>query len=542
MEKFIELGLSDHLIESISKLGHDTPTEIQKKSIPIILERQDVVAESSTGSGKTLAFGCGIIEQVEPGRGLQALVLTPTRELAEQVKQALWELAIGKKLRIMAVYGGVSINPQISQLAKADVVVATPGRMLDHLGRGTVNTKNIKVVVLDEADCMLDMGFIEDVQEIMEACPVNRHTMMFTATVSPKLRKLANHQLNKPKEIFAESQVDPSKLTQGYFNISRKEKIPLLLHLLKAEEKGLAMVFCNTRRHTDYVAKNLKANDIDAIAIHGGLSQNKRLKNIKSFSGNHFSVLVCTDVAARGIHVDGISHVYNYDIPRDPTDYVHRIGRTARAGEEGQVFNFLSSSERQDFRRIEGENRSFKIGCIDLPNFQRVDLVGSPQGDKRRGNFRGGSGNFRGRSGGRSGNRSSGGNRGRSFGGNGRSFGGNSGGNGRSFGGNRGQGENSGGRGISGSRSSEGSRSSGGSGNRSSGGSRNRSSGGSGRSSGGSGNRSSGGSGRSFGRNRGGNSGGSRSSSGSGGRGGSSFRGRSGGNSGRSGNFSGRRN
>ena len=500
MEKFIELGLSDHLIESISKLGHDTPTEIQKKSIPIILERQDVVAESSTGSGKTLAFGCGIIEQVEPGRGLQALVLTPTRELAEQVKQALWELAIGKKLRIMAVYGGVSINPQISQLAKADVVVATPGRMLDHLGRGTVNTKNIKVVVLDEADCMLDMGFIEDVQEIMEACPVNRHTMMFTATVSPKLRKLANHQLNKPKEIFAESQVDPSKLTQGYFNISRKEKIPLLLHLLKAEEKGLAMVFCNTRRHTDYVAKNLKANDIDAIAIHGGLSQNKRLKNIKSFSGNHFSVLVCTDVAARGIHVDGISHVYNYDIPRDPTDYVHRIGRTARAGEEGQVFNFLSSSERQDFRRIEGENRSFKIGCIDLPNFQRVDLVGSPQGDKRRGNFRGGSGNFRGRSGGRSGNRSSGGNRGRSFGGNG-----------RSFGGNRGQGENSGGRGISGSRSSEGSR-------------------------------SSGGSGRSFGRNRGGNSGGSRSSSGSGGRGGSSFRGRSGGNSGRSGNFSGRRN
>ncbi len=461
MEKFIELGLSDHLIESISKLGHDTPTEIQKKSIPIILERKDVVAESSTGSGKTLAFGCGIIEQVEPGRGVQALVLTPTRELAEQVKQSLWELAVGKKLRIMAVYGGVSINPQISQLAKADVVVATPGRMLDHLERGTVKTNNIKVIVLDEADCMLDMGFIDDVQEIMEACPVNRHTMMFTATVSPRLRKLANHQLNKPKEVFVESQVDPTKLSQGYFNISRKEKIPLLLHLLKAEEKGLAMVFCNTRRHTDYVAKNLKANDIDAIAIHGGLSQNKRLKNIKSFSGNTFSVLVCTDVAARGIHVDGISHVYNYDIPRDPTDYVHRIGRTARAGEEGQVFNFLSSSERQDFRRIEGENRSFKIGCIDLPEYQRINLVGSPQGDRRRGgNFRGGSGNFRGRSGGRSRNRSSGGNRGRSFSGNrgGSSF------RGRSSG-------SSGGRGISGSRSSGGSRSF--SGNRgSSGGSR----------------------------------------------------------------------
>jgi len=435
MKKFIELGLSDHVIESISKLGHDTPTEIQKKSIPVILERKDVVAESSTGSGKTLAFGCGIIEQVEPGRGVQALVLTPTRELAEQVKQSIWDLAVGKKLKIAAIYGGVSINPQISKLAKADVVVATPGRMLDHLERGTIKTNNIKVVVLDEADCMLDMGFIEDVQEIMEACPVNRHTMMFTATVSPRLRRLANEQLNKPKEVFVESQVDPTKLAQGYFNISRKEKIPLLLHLLKEEKSGLAIIFCNTRRHTDYVAKNLKANDIDAIAIHGGLSQNKRLKNIKSFSGNSFSVLVCTDVAARGIHVDGISHVYNYDIPRDPTDYVHRIGRTARAGEEGQVFNFLSSSERQDFRRIEGENRSFKIGCIDLPEYQRVNLVGSPQGDRLRGNFRGGKGNFRGRSGGRSGNRSSGGNRGRSFSGNrgqggrGKSFGGRAGGN-----------------------------------------------------------------------------------------------------------------
>tara|TARA_Y100000310_G_C20649452_1_gene798539 strand:+ start:743 stop:2062 length:1320 start_codon:yes stop_codon:yes gene_type:complete len=424
MQKFIDLGLDNQLIDSITKLGHDTPTEIQEKSIPFILEKRDVIAESSTGSGKTLAFGCGIVEQVRPGEGLQALVLTPTRELAEQVKQSLWDLAVGKRLNMMTIYGGVSINPQIDKLPRADIVVATPGRFLDHLNRGTVNTSKIKVLVLDEADCMLDMGFIDDVQKIMETCPKKRHSMMFTATVSPRLRKLAKHQLNNPQEVFVENQVDPTKLKQEYYKISNKSKVALLLHLFKEEKSGLAMIFCNTRRKTDYVAKNLNKNDVNAIAIHGGLSQNKRLKNIKSFEGNRFNVLVCTDIAARGIHINNISHVYNYDIPKDPTDYVHRIGRTARAGEDGTVINFLSPAEKNDFNDIIGKNQQFRIELIENPPFKGVDLVGSLHGDRRkfkqrRGSFRGGS-SFSDRGGrsprGRSGSRGQGG-RGRSFGG-----------------------------------------------------------------------------------------------------------------------------
>tara|TARA_Y100000034_G_C6875665_1_gene400424 strand:- start:834 stop:1880 length:1047 start_codon:yes stop_codon:yes gene_type:complete len=336
----------------------------------------------------------------------------------------------------MAIYGGVSINPQISKLPRADIVVATPGRFLDHLNRGTINTSKIKVLVLDEADCMLDMGFIDDVQKIMETCPRKKHTMMFTATVSPRLKSLAKRQLNKPKEVFVENRVDPTKLKQEYYNISNKSKIALLLHLFKEEASGLAMIFCNTRRKTDYVAKNLNNNDVESIAIHGGLSQNKRLKNIKSFEGNRFKVLVCTDVAARGIHIDKVSHIYNYDIPKDPTDYIHRIGRTARAGEEGKVINFLSPAEKNDFNSIIGKNQQFTIECIENPPFRGVDLVGSLHGDrKRRGNFNQGRGNFRGDSSfsnrRRRGSRERSGSRGQ--GGNGRSFGGRSSGNRRSF-------------------------------------------------------------------------------------------------------------
>ncbi len=387
---FEKLGLSNQLLTAIKKLGITDPTQIQEKSIPHIVAGKDVVGESATGSGKTIAFGCGIVEQVKPRQGLQALILTPTRELAEQVTGALSKLS--KFLRMISVYGGVSINPQIHQLRKADVVVATPGRLLDHLERRTINLSKIKLLVLDEADRMLDMGFIEDVEKIMKTCPANRQTLFFSATISARIKDLANRFMKKPINVSATKMVDPAKLKQVYYNISKNSKLSLLAHLLQHENSGLVMIFCNTRRTTEFVVKNLRANRIKAIAIHGGLSQNKRTKNIDSFNKAKEGVLVCTDVAARGLDINNVSHIYNYEIPKDPNDYVHRIGRTARAGESGKVINVLCEYDHGNFSRILDEYRSFTIENVKKPHLERIKVKMDEKPQRRpfsRNNYRG---------------------------------------------------------------------------------------------------------------------------------------------------------
>ena len=397
MNLFENLGLSNELLTVIKKIGHTKPTEIQKKSIPHIIKGLDVVGESATGSGKTLAFGCGIVEQVIPRKGIQALILTPTRELAEQVKTALRRLSSQKHLHVMAVYGGVSINPQIDNLPRADVVVATPGRLLDHLERGTISLARVKLLVLDEADRMLDMGFMEDVEKIIQACPRERQTLFFSATIAPRIKNLAHRYMKKPIKVFAKNLVDPSKLKQVYYDIARNMKLSLLVHLLQNEKSGLVMVFCNTRKNTDFVVKNLKKNKVSAIAIHGGLSQNKRTRTIGLFNGAKVGVLVCTDVAARGLHIDNVSHIYNYDIPKDPKDYVHRIGRTARAGEEGIVVNLLCDFDYENFGRIQYEYSSFKIDRVESPKVKKIMPVRAGGfGRSNKGNFRRGNrDNFR---------------------------------------------------------------------------------------------------------------------------------------------------
>jgi ATP-dependent RNA helicase DeaD len=382
MNLFENLGLSNQLLTAIDKLGLTRPTQIQGRSIPHIIGRKDVIGESATGSGKTLAFGCGIIEQVIPKAGLQALILTPTRELAEQVKEHLKQLS--NQLKIISVYGGVSINPQIDDLPKSDVVVATPGRLLDHLKRRTVNLSKIKVLVLDEADRMLDMGFIDDVEKIIRACPAKRQTLFFSATISSRIKELANRYMSQPINVSAEKLVDPSKLKQIYYNVLKNMKFSLLVHLLQQENSGLAMIFCNTRRTTDFVVKNLRACKIDAISIHGGLSQNKRTKTIELFNNARVGVLVCTDVAARGLHIEHVSHIYNYEIPKDPKDYVHRIGRTARAGESGKVINLLCEYDHDNFSRLLSEYRTFSIENVQKPHVKLIDI--------RRDNFRQSSG------------------------------------------------------------------------------------------------------------------------------------------------------
>ncbi|MBW2987533.1 DEAD/DEAH box helicase [Candidatus Woesearchaeota archaeon] len=436
MNLFDKLGLSQQLLAVIKGMGHTRPTQIQEGSIPHIMKGEDVIGESATGSGKTLAFGCGIVEQVIPRKGVQALVLAPTRELAEQVKESLKLLSHNKRLKIISIYGGVSISPQMDAIQRADVVVATPGRLLDHLNRRTINLSKLKVLVLDEADRMLDMGFIDDVKKIIQACPRDRQTLFFSATIAPKIRDLADRYMSNPIKVSAKKQVDPSKLKQVYYNTSRKEKFSLLVHLLKKEKSDLVMVFCNTRSNVDFVVKNLKLNGIRAIAIHGGLTQNKRTNTISFFNDGKAGVLVCTDVAARGLHIDNVSHVYNYDLPKDAKDYVHRIGRTARAGEYGKVINVLCDLDYDNFGRIQNEYREFKINRIEMPRLKRVTIDtgrsrGSPRGPSRgrsfgrrnfrndreerparsRGNFRGGS--FRSR-GSRSGSSQGGSFRGRS--------------------------------------------------------------------------------------------------------------------------------
>lgn len=396
MNTFENLKLNQQILKVINGLGYKEPTQIQKDTIPLILEGKDVIGESATGSGKTLAFGVGIIEKCKPGQGVQAIVLVPTRELAEQVKDEIVRLAYKNPIRIMAVYGGVSINPQIDQLRKSEVVIATPGRLLDHLNRRTIDTSKVNLVVLDEADRLVDMGFIDDVERIISACPKNRQTLLFSATMHSIAEQIARRHMKDPKTIHAIKMVDPSKLKQTYYDVPSKFKREFLVQLLQKEKSDLVMVFCNTRRETEVVVDALKANSIKAAAIHGGLTQVKRLKTIELFHKGKMQVLVCTDVAARGLHIEGVTHIYNYDIPKEPGDYVHRIGRTARAGKNGLVINVLAYRDYDNYSRLISAYGDFKIEKMETPKLNGA-FKSSP---KRRDPGRGYRGPPRGQSGG----------------------------------------------------------------------------------------------------------------------------------------------
>lgn len=405
MNAFSSLGLNKELLQALVEAGFEKPTDIQEKTIPFALHGKDVIGGAATGSGKTLAFGASIIEHAQRGKGVSALVLTPTRELAEQVAKELRRFSHYKKLEVTAVYGGVSIEPQIRHLEYADIVVGTPGRILDHMERRTIDLSKIKVLVLDEADRMLDMGFIDDVTEIIEACPRERQTMLFSATISPDIEHIVEKYMKKPEYISVEQYVDASKLKQVYYDTSQDMKFSLLLHLLLHEHSGLIMVFCNTQRTTDFVAANLRKYGVDSTAIHGGLSQAKRSRIMEHFKSNNVSVLVCTDVAGRGLDIKGVSHVYNYDVPATGKDYIHRIGRTARAGEEGMAVTIVSQRDYENFRNVL-RNPEIYIKQEELPSFERVFVQFRSDGrsggreSRGRGRFsgRGGSSGFRGRS------------------------------------------------------------------------------------------------------------------------------------------------
>jgi ATP-dependent RNA helicase DeaD len=374
MEQFEKLGLCEHVLKVIKNKKFEKPSEIQEKTIPLILEGKDLIAGSATGSGKTLAFGAGMIKNVKKGQGVQGLILTPTRELAEQVACALEEFAYYKELEVTSVYGGVSMPNQVKKLAYADIVVATPGRLLDHMQHNSIDLSKVDYLVLDEADRMWDMGFKEDVGKIVSACPKERQTLLFSATISGDLVDFSDKYMKAPVEISVEHYVDTSKLKQVYYDARDNEKFGLLVHLLKNEDAHLIMIFCNTRRNVDFVAKNLADNGISAQAIHGGMEQNKRQRVLKGFDNAKVNVLVCTDVAARGLDIQGISHVYNYDLPADHRDYIHRIGRTARAGAEGIAINIVASRDYDNFSNIQRHNEEMKVERLETPRFPRVPV------------------------------------------------------------------------------------------------------------------------------------------------------------------------
>lgn len=373
MEQFKKLGLNQEILDVLAELKFEKPSEIQEKAIPLALAGKDIIGGSATGSGKTLAFASPIIQKLVQTNHVQALVLTPTRELAEQVADSIRQFGKNKRLNVLAIYGGTDIQRQIRKIKNADVIVATPGRIIDHLKRMTLTLKHIKFLVLDEVDRMFDMGFRNDVEKIIFQCPKNRQTMLFSATISADIDYLAKQHTRDAVEVAVNSYVDHSKLKQIYYDVANNMKFSLLVHLLKSESSNLAMIFCGTRRNVDFVAENLNGNQVNAVAIHGGLTQNRRTKIMNDFQKGGVQVLVCTDVAARGLDIKGVSHVYNYDLPTVADDYVHRIGRTARAGKEGIAITLLSSRDYENFGAIQ-KNDSLKIETLDLPLFKRIYL------------------------------------------------------------------------------------------------------------------------------------------------------------------------
>ncbi len=387
MESFTKLGLSRELTDVLKQSGFKEPSEIQEKAIPLAMAGRDIIGGSATGSGKTLAFASAIIENLKPNREIRALILTPTRELAEQVADSIRNFGRNKELNVLAVYGGVNIDTQMKKLYAADIIVGTPGRILDHLKRRTLRLDKVRFLVLDEVDRMFDMGFRKDVERIISECPTERQTMMFSATISRDIDYLANKYTKNPVEVSVKSYVDPLKLTQVYYDVPDFKKFSLLVSLLKKENADLVMVFCNTRRNVDFIANNLIEAGISAKAIHGGIEQKKRIRVLDEFHKKGLGVLVCTDVAARGLDIKGVSHVYNYDVPSDAKDYIHRIGRTARAGKEGKAITILASRDYENFGDLM-QLKDVKITPEELPEIKMIRMrVSSP---RRSGRFSGG--------------------------------------------------------------------------------------------------------------------------------------------------------
>jgi ATP-dependent RNA helicase DeaD len=353
---FEALGLSDKLLRAIEAQGFKHPTQVQADLIPVACSGRDVLGQSRTGSGKTAAFALPVLHRLDGTVPFAALILVPTRELAIQVCREIEELAQFTGLKAIPVYGGQRINVQTESLAKnPHIIVGTPGRVMDMHARGYLPYKNVQIAVLDEVDRMLDIGFREDIKRILGGMTGRHQTIFVSATISAEIHTLARRYMNDPVEIEASSagSLTVSQVTQRYFAVERWDKQKLLVHLLKHEDLALTIVFCRTKQTVDKLMAFLNSKNIDAHAIHGDMYQKKRNQVMEKLREGELSVLIASDLAARGLDVDDISHVINYDLPEDPEVYVHRIGRTARAGRDGIAWSFVSSDQGELLTAIE---------------------------------------------------------------------------------------------------------------------------------------------------------------------------------------------
>ncbi len=356
-KKFADFDIDPRCLRVLDRQGITIPTPIQEQAIPLALEGKDLIATAQTGTGKTLGFVLPSLTRLARERDVRnrMLVLLPTRELCHQVETVVSELAKALHLRSVTVYGGVGYGTQTDELKRGcDIIVATPGRLLDHMGRGAVRFNDLEILVLDEADRMLDMGFLPDIKRIVAKLPQKRQTLMFSATFAPELQRLSRSMLHEPERIEVGLISTPvESVRQVIIPVRQEQKQTMLLQILKDEVRHNTIVFLRTKSRTDRVGKLLKQEGLNATIIHGDLSQPLRQKALDGFRANKYDILVATDVAARGLDIEKITHVINYDIPESPDDYVHRVGRTARAGEDGDAITFVTPAESSALSNIE---------------------------------------------------------------------------------------------------------------------------------------------------------------------------------------------
>lgn len=370
---FEAFSLSKETMRSISETGFEEPTPIQVSAIPLIMNGRDIVGQAQTGTGKTAAFGIPIVEKCLKGKRPFAIVLEPTRELAVQVAQEINKIGKYKKISVLPVYGGTSIERQIKTLERGvDVIVGTPGRVIDHLNRKTVSLSEVGIVVLDEADEMLDMGFIEDMETILKTTPAERQTLLFSATIPQPIMNIAKRYMKSPDKIRVDTKnVVIPKIKQIFYEVREEDKINALSRLLDVEDPQLAIVFCHTKRDVDDVSTKLDQMGYNAGALHGDYTQAKRDEVMNKFKGGMLDILVATDVAARGLDIKDVTHVINYSIPQNPDSYVHRIGRTGRAGKSGIAITLVTPREYRHLRLIEKSARTI-IDKKKLPSREDV--------------------------------------------------------------------------------------------------------------------------------------------------------------------------
>lgn len=423
---FTKLGLSPQIQSALTEMGFKTPTPIQQQGIPLLLQGEDLIGQAQTGTGKTAAFGICILErlaldpQSQHGK-VRAIVLAPTRELAVQIAVEVGKIGKNLPLRTVAIYGGQDIEKQISMIRSGvDIVVGTPGRLLDHMERGTLNLSHVEVAVLDEADRMLDMGFIEDIEKILDKTSKNRQTLMFSATMPPAILELSKKYMHAPQEVrVSEDSLSVKSIKQYYAEVSKFDRLNALLALLVQKKPTLALIFVRTKMGAERLNEILLDRGFRTMALHGDMSQNKRDRSMEAFRKSHINILVATDLAARGLDVSNVSHVINYDTTDDPMTYVHRIGRTGRMGKGGEAISFVFFDQAGIIPTIEKvagtklEQIKIEYKPEDLP--RRTGF--RPQRDEHRregnrfgGRREGGHGGFRGgREGGSHGGRREGG-------------------------------------------------------------------------------------------------------------------------------------